>query len=157
MRMAYALVGYGRPEQFGSIDLRRRTQALRDELIARIAALFPGDVSVVRPGGRWRSRLKLRSELVVSVLVARTVKVWRNSFRWQIDPVWHEGGYVSLLACMDAENRSFSEFRVFPNIDHSRRYYIRQDDPWLNRRQRLDDLSQFCAAALAARPTGHHC
>ena len=41
LRRAYELIGYGRPVQFGPIDLRRRTQALRDELIAQIAAMFP--------------------------------------------------------------------------------------------------------------------
>jgi DNA invertase Pin-like site-specific DNA recombinase len=54
LRKAYELIGYGRADQFGAIDLRRRTQALREELVAHIAALFPSDVSVVRRGGRWR-------------------------------------------------------------------------------------------------------
>jgi hypothetical protein len=48
LRRAYELIGYGRPDQFGPIDVRRRTQALRDEHITQIAAMFPDDVSVVR-------------------------------------------------------------------------------------------------------------
>ena len=60
LRRAYELIGYGRAEQFGPIDLRRRTQALREELVARSPRCSPHDVSVVRRGGRWRSRLRLR-------------------------------------------------------------------------------------------------
>ncbi|PYX44620.1 MAG: hypothetical protein DMG79_20520, partial [Acidobacteria bacterium] len=84
LRRAYELIGYGRPDQFGSIDLRRRTQALREELVGRITALFPGEVSIVRRGERWRSRLRLRSGLTVSVLVARSKRVWKETVRWQI-------------------------------------------------------------------------
>jgi DNA invertase Pin-like site-specific DNA recombinase len=75
LRRAYVLIGYGRPEQFGPIDLRRRTHALRDGLVASIATMFPNDVSVVLRGGRWRNRLLLRSGRVVSVLVARSIRV----------------------------------------------------------------------------------
>jgi len=57
LRRPYELIGYGRPDQFGPIDLGRRTQALRDELVAQIAAMSPDNVSIVRRGGRWRSRL----------------------------------------------------------------------------------------------------
>ena len=39
LRNAYKLIGYGRPDQFGPIDLRRRTQALRDQLMAQIVAI----------------------------------------------------------------------------------------------------------------------
>jgi DNA invertase Pin-like site-specific DNA recombinase len=74
LRRAYQLIGYGRPEQFGPIDLRRRTQALREELMARLVKLFPNDLSVVSRSGRWRSRLRMRSGKIVSVLIARSIK-----------------------------------------------------------------------------------
>ncbi|MCU1300297.1 MAG: recombinase family protein [Candidatus Sulfotelmatobacter sp.] len=90
LRRAYQLIGYGKAEQFGPIDQRRRTQAMRDELIARIVALFPRDVSVIRPGGRWRSRLRMRNGTIVSVLVARSLRTWKTSVRWRIDPVRQE-------------------------------------------------------------------
>src|SRR5438270_3462953 len=83
LRKAYELIGYGRAEQYGPIDLRRRTQALREELMAKIATMFPGEVSIVRRGGRWRSRLRLRSGLIVSVLVARSLRFWKDTLCWQ--------------------------------------------------------------------------
>jgi len=144
LRRAYELSGYGRPEQFGPIDLRRRTQALREELVARIAALFPNEVSVVRRGGRWRNRLRLRNGRVVSVLVARSIRVWKETLRWQVDPVRHERKYVTLLARLDAENQALLDFYVLPDIDRPRRFHIRHADTWLNRGLPLNDLSAFC-------------
>src|SRR5438270_2901076 len=151
LRRAYQLIGYGRPEQFGPIDLRRRTQALREQLIEGLAMMFPDDVSVVRRGGRWRSRLRLRSGLLVSILVARSIKSWKQTVRWQIDPVRDERKYVTLLARLDAENREFFDFHVLPKIDRPRRFHIRLSDSWLDRGKRLQDLSSFCTAARAVR------
>ena len=144
LRRAYELIGYGRPSQFGPIDLRRRTQALRDELIAQIAALFPNDVSVVRRGGRWRSRLRMKSGLMVSVLIVRSIQVWKQAVRWQVDPVRHESGLVTLIARMDEANRSFMDYHILPNIDRRRRFRICLTDPWLKRGQPLGDLRAFC-------------
>lgn len=153
LRKADELIGYGRPEQFGPIDLRRRTQALREESMARIAALFPNEVSVVRRGGRWRSRLRLRSGLMVSVLVARSIKVWKETVRWQIDPIRDECKFVTLLARLDKENRSFLDYHILPNIDRRRRFHIRQTDAWLNRGLRLNELSPFSTLVRQVRST----
>ena len=151
LRRAYELIEYSRSDQFGPIDLRRRTQALRDALIAQIVAMFPDDVSIVRRGARWRSRLRLRNGLVVSVLVARSIRTWKETQRWQVDPVQHERECVTLLARMDNENRSFLDFHVLPNIDRTRRFYIRMSDIWLNRGDRLQDLSSFCTVVHSTR------
>ena len=143
LRKAYELIGYGRADQFGSIDLRRRTQALREELVAQIEVLFPSEVSVVRRGGRWRSRLRLRSGLTVSVLVARSIKAWKETVRWQIDPVKRERKHVTLLARLDEENLCFLDYHVLPSIDRPRRFHIRRTDTWLDGGMRLEDLSAF--------------
>src|SRR5579872_7042976 len=151
LRKAYELIGYGRADKFGSIDLRRRTQALREELVARIAALFPGDVSIVRRGGRWRSRLRLRNGLMVSVLVARSIRVWEETVRWQINPVRHERRCVTLLARLNEGNRSFLDFHVFPNIDRLRRFHVRLEDGWLQLGMPVGDLLHFCAVVAEVR------
>lgn len=151
LRRAYELIGYGRPDQFGPIDLRRRTQALRDEVIAQIAAMFPNEVSIVRRGGRWRTRLQMKNGLMVSVLVARCVRVWKQTVRWQIDPVWHERRFVTMLARLNESNCSFLDFHIVPNIHRSRRFHISLADPWLNRGQQLADLRGFCGAVENVR------
>jgi DNA invertase Pin-like site-specific DNA recombinase len=145
LRHAYDLIGYGRPDQFGPIDLRRRTQALREELIDRIVALFPNDASIVRRGGRWRSRLRLRNRLTVCVLMARSIKAWKETVRWQINPVRHERKFITLLVRLDQANQQFLDYHVLPRIDRPTRFQIRHDDPWLDRGIHLDDLSEFCA------------
>jgi DNA invertase Pin-like site-specific DNA recombinase len=151
LRRAYELIGYGRSDQFGPIDLRRRTQTLREELIANIAKMFPNDVSIVRSGGRWRSRLRMRSGLVVSVLVAHSIRAWKETIRWQVDPVLHEREYMTLLGRLDHENQAFLDFHVLPNIDRPRRFHIRVDDGWLNRGVALTDMSAFCEVEARVR------
>jgi DNA invertase Pin-like site-specific DNA recombinase len=144
LRRAYELIGYGRPEQFGSCDVRRRTQALRDELVAKIGVMFPDDVSIVRRGGRWRSQLRLTNGSIVSVLVARSVRPWKETVRWRVDPVRRERKFVTLLARLDEGNRAFLDFHVFPDMDRCRRFDISLRDPWLKRGQRLSNLLEFC-------------
>jgi DNA invertase Pin-like site-specific DNA recombinase len=142
LRRAYELIGYGSPEQFGPIDVRRRTQALRQELITQILAMFPDNVSIVRSGGRWRSRLRLRNGAAVSLLLARSVRLWK-AVRWRVDPVLHECTLVTLLARLSEGNRSFLDFHIFPNVDRRRRFDISLSDLWLNRGKRLSDLHAF--------------
>jgi len=143
LRRAYELIGYGRPQQFGAVDLRRRTQALREELMERLVANFPQDLSIICRGGRWRRRLRLRGGLNISVLVARSVRPWTNAMRWQIDPVSHEHRYVTLLARLDEENLAFFDFHLIPKMDRRRRFHIRENDAWLDRGLLLRDGSEF--------------
>ena len=149
LRRAYELIGYGHAEQFGPIDLRRRTQVLREELLMKIAEMFPQQVSIVRRSGRWRSRLRLRGRLIVSVLVARSIRVWKDTVRWQIDPVRYERKHVTLLARLDQENKFFLDYYVMPNVDRLKRFYIRENDTWLTRGQRLQQLWYFCEVATS--------
>jgi DNA invertase Pin-like site-specific DNA recombinase len=144
LRRAYELIGYGCADQFGPIDVRRRTQALRDQLIGDIAATFPDDIAVVRRGGRWRSQLRMKNGWIVSVLVARSVKVWKNAVRWRVDPVSDEIRNVTLLARLNEGNRSFLDFHVFPGMDRVKRFDLRLRDGWLNCGQRLADLGKLC-------------
>jgi DNA invertase Pin-like site-specific DNA recombinase len=150
LRRTYELIGYGRPDQFGPIDLRRRTQALREELISQIAAMFPDDVSVIRCGGRWRSRLRLKNGLIVSVLIARSVRPWK-ALRWRVNPVLHEREYVTLLARLREGNESFLDFHILPNID--RCTDISLNDPWLDRGVPLGDLRAFCTVVSSTART----
>ena len=158
LRRAYELIGYGHPYQFGPIDLRRRTQALREGLIAQLAEMFPNEVTVVRRGGRWRSRLRLSSGSLVSVLIVRCVHVWKRSVRWQIDPPRHECSLVTLLARLNEENRVFMDFHVVPDMDRRKRFNISLSDTWLERGQPLAHLRSFCdivASVCAAKCDKH--
>jgi len=151
LRRAYDLIGYGKADQFGPIDLRRRTMALREQLIAQIVTAFPTDVSIMKRGGRWRSRLQLSNGQIVSVLVARSFRAWKETIRWQIDPVRRECGFLTLLARLDASNCSILDLHLFPRIDRRRRFRICFSDPWLKRGKLLGDLSRFCEVVARVR------
>jgi DNA invertase Pin-like site-specific DNA recombinase len=160
LRKAYELIGYGHPSHFDAIDLRRRTQALRDQLINGIVSTFPNEVTVVRRGGRWRPLLRLWNRVWVSVLIARTVWSWNQTFVWQVDPARHERKYLTVLARLDAENRLFFDFHVLPAVDRTRRFHIRENDLWLSRGEKISDIGEFCQVTrrvLVARGAKGRC
>ena len=80
---------------------------------------------------------------IVSVLVARSVKVWQNTVRWRIDPAPNEIRNVTLIGRLDESNCSFLDFHVLPSMDRARRFDLRLRDAWLNHGQRLSDLVEF--------------
>jgi DNA invertase Pin-like site-specific DNA recombinase len=152
LQKSYERIGYGHAEQFGPIDLRRRIHALRDDLIARITAMFPNDVSITRSGGKWRTRLRLESGLMVSVLIGRPIHS-RHTISWRIDLAAQECQFVTLLARLDEGNCSFLDFHIFPNIDRLKRFHVSLADPWLNRGQPLTDLLAFCGVVARVHAT----
>ena len=95
LRRAYELIGYDR--NFKYIDRRRTIQLLREELLTRIQRMFPNRVSIVRPGLKWRSWLRLTDGLAISVLIARRLRRSKNIERWRVDPVERERRFVTLL------------------------------------------------------------
>jgi DNA invertase Pin-like site-specific DNA recombinase len=148
---AYELIGYSNPAHMGRVEVRRRIQGMREQLIAKIAAMRPNDVTIVSRGRRWRSRLRLPKGLIVSVLVARSVRTWKETLRWVIDPVKHERKFITLLARLDARNSSILDLHVLPNIDRRRKFPISRGDSWLNRGKQLSDLSRLCEVVARVR------
>jgi hypothetical protein len=78
LRNAYKLVGFGDENRLRGADSRLRTMALREELISRIAATFRNDVTIVRRGIHWRSRLRVFGRIAVSVLIVRSASVYKK-------------------------------------------------------------------------------
>src|SRR5205085_2692427 len=95
--------------------LRGRTQAMRENLIAQIQAIFPNQISIVRRGGRWRSRLRLRNR-GISVLISRPFRPWKTTTRWLVDPIRNERNFVTLLARLNVSKDAFQDFHILPNI-----------------------------------------
>lgn len=141
---AYRRIGYGGSRDFGALELRSRTQAFRNELIARIVELFSDEVQVLRRGGRWRPLLRLWKRVTVSVVVVRTVKSLKQTLIWRVDPPKLHRRCITLLARLGAENQAFFDFHVLPNLDRSKRLHIRETGSWLLRGERMRDLSEFC-------------
>jgi DNA invertase Pin-like site-specific DNA recombinase len=150
LRRAYAMIGYGNPDQFGRIDLRRKTIALREELIQRIVSLSEGAVSVVKRSGRWRSRLRMPDGRVVSVVVVRAVRVWKNAVRWIVDRHQDEKKFVTLVARLNERNDGFLDFHVFRQIKQERRFRVSLNDPWLKQGRKVRELSRLPEAVDSA-------
>jgi hypothetical protein len=142
LRNAYRLVGYTYPDRLDGADTRLRTMALREELISKIAGMFPNDISVVRPGVHWRRRLRLFDRVTVSVLIARSALVYKTTRRWMVEPVRRERKFITLLARLNESNTAIVDLYVFPNIDHPKPFQI--NESWMKQGKRLGDLSQLC-------------
>ena len=138
---AFKLAGYDKPDQFDRIEKRVHTKALRDDLMRQIVATFPNEVSIIRRSGRWRSRLLLSNRVMVSVVISRTEKVWKDTRNWVIEPVRHERRLITLVARLDNTNRTILDLHVFPNVGRSGKFGL--SDSWLARGKRLTDLSQL--------------
>lgn len=140
---AYKLIGYGGPESFRKFEARRRNRALRDELIEKIVALFPIEIATIRYGRKWRPRLRVKRGPMISVVVARPVRMAGGALCWLADPPRHERRLVTLLARLNPNGPDLYDFHVLPNIDRKKRFAIKRNDEWLKRGQPLSKLSDL--------------
>jgi len=156
LRNSYKLIGYTFPGQFDRVDKRIRSMSIRETLTVQIAQMFSERVSMIRRGGRWRTHLRFASGLIVSVLVVRPVRVWKDALRWIVDPVRRERKSITLLVRLEPTNQSILDMYVAPNMDHDGRFNITLNDPWLKRCARLFDLSHFCEVVARVQRARKH-
>jgi DNA invertase Pin-like site-specific DNA recombinase len=150
VRRAYELVGYGGPGGMCSLDLRSRTQALREQVINKIRAIFPTEVSIVTRGGRWRTRLRSKSGgLMITVLVSRSIGAKGRCLRWQVNPIARERRHVTLIVLLNLNNDSCEEMYVFPRMSRMKRFHITADSVWLKTGKQLKTLEDFWEAVKA--------
>jgi len=146
---AYALIGYEQIDDGETCNTRHcRTQLVRKQLIVRLRRLFPGELRVIRQG-RWRARLQLRSEIMASVLVCRSLRVSSGATRWLVEPSRHEGRNTTLLCRLNSSNDGIDDLFVVPGVDRHRRFRLKQNDEWLARSRRLVHLSEFLSVVGA--------
>lgn len=137
MQQTYKLIGH-----LAHCGSRPWTWMFREELMSRIQQMFSEDVSIVE-GGKWRSRLRLRSGLLVSVLIAHAI---RNGKMWRVDAGKREHRSITLVARLNPANRDFEDFFVFPRLPSSRTIYLNRNDERLCPATKMTDLSEFCKA-----------
>jgi hypothetical protein len=141
LRHAYELIGYGKSGDFGPVDLRRRTQTIREDLMRGIQAALPQAVTVACKGARWRSYLRLRTGKFVAVLIARSIGNL-NTPVWQVDPVPRECRYTTLLALLDVSNDAVSAIYLLPQMTRRTRFHLRTGDTWLNGGKELETVKR---------------
>lgn len=149
MGNAYKLIGYDKPESFGTTDMRRRIQAARNGIMAQIVSLSSRKVMVVSRGRKIRTRLRIRNGRAVSVIAARCFRPWHGRLRWDVAPNIRERRLVTLVARLNEDNASFMDFHLLP-MPPRKRIYIALDNEWLAHGIRLRNLSKFCECVSAA-------
>jgi hypothetical protein len=145
MRAAYNLLDYGR-DRFRNVDVRQRTHALRDRLLAQITEASLDKIRVVQRTTRHRATLELPEKRAASVLLVRSAHVWKATHRWLLDPVLAESHLPTLVALLNRENDGFERFYVFPRIGADKRARITVREPWLKSGIRVTDLARISEA-----------
>jgi DNA invertase Pin-like site-specific DNA recombinase len=155
LRRAYELIGYGKPTDFGPIDLRQRTQAIREQVLRHIQAACPEMLTIIRRSGRWRPYLRIRNGRRVSVVVVRAIRAM--PLTWQVDPPRGERKRVTLLIFLNEDNSSIREMRLFSNIVRNRRFRVTAQHPWLSNGLRIRDAKDLptSIARLLTRSVRH--
>ncbi len=121
--------------------------AVQKDLVARIAAMFPNEVAVVRPAVHWRRRLRLFKRFIVSVIVVRNSIVYKTSRKWILEPTQYERNFITLVARLNETNTEIFDLHLFERINHAKRLEFHRDDPWMRRGRVVTDLSEFCTVA----------
>jgi len=148
-RRIYEDIGYGAtPGAFDRADSRESTLKIRAELLARIGAMFPENVTFVRRPGKTRSIIRLDNALDVSLIICPSYRTRNGSLRWILTPNPSERDYITLVCRLNAENNDFHSFYMVRNQDRLKACKLQENDPWLAKGHRLE-LSQFCETAKA--------
>lgn len=149
---AYKLVGYDRNDGYtrvGRLDELRKIRRMRQALMEEIVSLSKGSVNVENPGGRYRTRLRLRNGRRIAVAVSRHVHDYKNSDRWRIRCVASENRLITLIARLSHTNDGFMDFFVVPPIRNTKWVRFHPNDSRLNKAIRLRQLGNFVAAVTA--------
>lgn len=148
LRHVYDLIGYHPPQgAFIRTDHRVRTQRLREEIVGKLRAMFPENVTVLPREKRGRIILSIDRSFRVSVIICATCRTGGGKIRWTLEPVPAEREYVTLLCRLNSANNGFHSFYILPRVDRARQCRLKEDDKWLNTGSRLAELSEFYAEA----------
>jgi DNA invertase Pin-like site-specific DNA recombinase len=149
-RRIYELVGYeAAPGVFDRADSRRSTQKLRAELLSRIATMFPQNVGFVRLPTKIRSIMRLDNVFDVSLIICPSYQTKKGNPRWILTPTPCERDNITLLCRLNSDNTDFHSFYMVRTMDRLKACKLKENDPWLAKGQRLDELSQFYETAKA--------
>jgi DNA invertase Pin-like site-specific DNA recombinase len=142
---AYELIGY-QSRILATVELRIRLQALRKQLIDRLLALFPAELSVQDRGIHWRTCLRHKNGLKISVRACRSVLVPPRGWRWVIEPYLKENSFVTVLALLNSDNTAFEKLVMVPTIPYRGKITVGARDDVIRTGSKLTDLKVFLAS-----------
>lgn len=140
---AYELIGYSGFWRGGWLETRRRIQVLRSDLMGEIVGLNYPRVSIENRGGSYRTRLRIDDGRLISVLVSRPIRCYKDTIRWLLVPRQDECRLITLVARLNVECDAFKDMFVISPIGRPAAVYIKDSDLRLQRGTRLIDLKEF--------------
>lgn len=151
---AYELIGYDAPENFKlPRDLKRRTNAVREQVLHRLESLYPGYVTVVGRHSRTKPYLQLPG-FTVTIQIARATKTRSlGKPKWLVDPgkMQRERTSICLLVRLVHTNDNIFDCYLLPKLGAVGRFALREEAPKLQKATRLDSLEQFYDAVTCMR------
>jgi len=140
---SYELIGYCGTKKFSPAALRRRMQRLRNALLVELLELFAENLTILQNHRNNRPNLEFRNGPRFCVLACHSDTTALGGIRWVVQPVSTECHLITLLCRCNAENTSFKDFYVFPNIEDPGRRRIKENDSWLMAGKRLKHLAEL--------------
>jgi DNA invertase Pin-like site-specific DNA recombinase len=150
LRHAFALAGYGNQRTMPSDEQRHIARRFRDQLFSQVMSLFPGQISIFRPGAKAPRCLHVDGTFRVSVVVCPAVRR-DHGVNWFIDERLTQDTGLTLLARLKSNNTQVRDYYVLETPGF---HWIRRSGE-LKHGKQLADLSELPAAARAI--VSHQC
>jgi hypothetical protein len=141
---AYELISYSRSWPEGWLQARRRIQTLRTELIKKIVELNPTRIIIENRGYKYHARLRTHDGMLVSVLVSRPVRGYKDAIRWLVKPRTDERNLITLVARLSLQCDSFKDMFLIPAIGNASHVYLKDRDQRLKDYIKVTRLEDFC-------------
>ena len=139
---AYKLLNY-KSERDQAMVLRSRLHAMRKSLMEKIVSMFPKELSVVRPAIRFRTFLRHKTGLKISVRTCRQLWPPAKPQHWVIEHHSKENDSVTLLALLNTDNTKVERFVLLPRLTFDRKVAIGLKDASLKTGAPMSDLGQL--------------
>lgn len=144
LRRAFELAGYIPPWTLVNREHDLQAKRLQKELLHRLKAMFPREISLFQPGSEASQCMRLDGRVTISLVVCPAIT--RNGrVSWVADRRYDGPKTVTLLARLTSDNTQFRDFHVLPAPS---RHWIRHRGE-LKPGKQLANLSDFCATARA--------
>lgn len=105
--------------------------------------MFPKELTVALPGLRWRTILRHKSGLKISVRTCRHLWPPATHKHWVIEYHGNENESVTLLALLDSTNSAFERLVLLPRLPFDRKVAIGPRDTELRAGVPVSELSEF--------------
>jgi len=140
---AYGLIGYESPQIPLRVAGRKRIAALRRDLMLKLVAASGGSVMIVGGDRATKTRLRVASGRIISVLMCLSHPRAQGRRVWRVEPNPNEYPYVRLLVLLNRTNDAIEQIRVARAIRDRSRFFLWHADPLLQESTKLKAASDL--------------